>query len=142
MGGRKGLETMTETERITHAVYDRRSDLPPEVENLGLLAAHCELEAWRQGNPDWLKKSLLDQAHDYREAQLSCWTEFHRCHTSGCLNLVAGDDYCARCAEEINGQPCTFAEILSEMPKWAHWLFWTAAVAVVGSALSILLILL
>ena len=95
MGGRKGLETMTETERIAHAVYDRRLHSP-----------------------------------------------LHRCHTAGCPNIVAGDDYCARCAEEINGQPCTFAEILSEMPKWAHWLFWTAAVAVVGSALSILLILL
>ena len=39
----------------------------------------------------------------------------------------AGDDYCARCAEEIDGQPYPFANILSEMPKWAHWLFWTAA---------------
>ena len=94
MGGRKGLETMTETERIAHAVYDRRLHSP-----------------------------------------------LHRCHTAGCPNIVAGDDYCARCAEEINGQPCTFAEILSEMPKWAHWLFWTAVVAVAAFVLSILLIL-
>ena len=86
---------MTETERITNAVYDRHQRPP-----------------------------------------------LHYCYTSGCPNLVAGDDYCARCAEEINGQPYTFANILSEMPKWAHWLFCTAAVAVVGSALSILLILL
>ena len=94
MGGRKGLETMTETERIAHAVYDRHLHSP-----------------------------------------------LHRCHTAGCPNIVAGDDYCARCAEEINGQPCTFAEILSEMPKWAHWLFWTAVVAVAAFVLSILLIL-
>ena len=133
---------MTETERIANAVDDRRSGLPPEVENLGLLAAHCELKAWRQGNPDWLKKSLLDQAHDYREAQLSCWTEFHRCHTSGCPNLVAGDDYCARCAEEINGQPYPFANILSEMPERARRLFWTSVFALAAFALSILLILL
>ncbi len=86
---------MTETERITNAVYERHLRPP-----------------------------------------------LHYCHTSGCLNIVAGDDYCSRCSEEMNGQPSTFAEILSEMPKWAHWLFWTAAVAVVGSALSILLILL
>ena len=66
----------------------------------------------------------------------------HCCHTAGCPNIVAGDDYCARCAEEIDGQPYTCANVLGEMPKWAHWLFWTAAVAVVGSALSILLILL
>ena len=85
---------MTETERITNAVYDRRLHSP-----------------------------------------------LHRCHTAGCPNIVAGDDYCARCAEEINGQPCTFAEILSEMPKWAHWLFWTAVVAVAAFVLSILLIL-
>ena len=85
---------MTETERIAHAVYDRRLHSP-----------------------------------------------LHRCHTAGCPNIVAGDDYCARCAEEINGQPCTFAEILSEMPKWAHWLFWTAVVAVAAFVLSILLIL-
>ena len=85
---------MIETERIAHAVYDRRLHSP-----------------------------------------------LHRCHTAGCPNIVAGDDYCARCAEEINGQPCTFAEILSEMPKWAHWLFWTAVVAVAAFVLSILLIL-
>jgi hypothetical protein len=86
---------MTETERITNAVYDRH--LRPPV---------------------------------------------HRCRTSGCLNLVAGDDYCARCAEEINGQPYTFAEILSEMPKWARMLFWTAAAIAAAFVLSILLILL
>ena len=84
---------MTETERIAHAVYDRRLHSP-----------------------------------------------LHRCHTAGCPNIVAGDDYCARCAEEINGQPCTFAEILSEMPKWARVLFWTVAAAAV--VISILLILL
>ena len=53
----------------------------------------------------------------------------HYCHTSGCPNLVAGDDYCARCAEEITGEPCTFAKFLSEMPKWARWLFGTAVIA-------------
>ena len=66
----------------------------------------------------------------------------HCCHTSGCPNLVAGDDYCARCAEEINGQPYPLANILSEMPKWALVLFWTAAVALAVFALEILLILL
>ena len=85
---------MTETERITHAVYDRRLHSP-----------------------------------------------LHRCHTAGCPNIVAGDDYCARCAEEIDGQPYTFANVLGEMPKWAHWLFWTAVVAVAAFVLSILLIL-
>ena len=96
MGGRKGLETMTETERIAHAVYDRRLHSP-----------------------------------------------LHRCHTAGCPNIVAGDDYCARCAEEINGQPYTLANILSETPEWARVLFWTAAVSVpVIFAVSILFILL
>ena len=85
---------MTETERIAHAVYDRRLHSP-----------------------------------------------LHRCHTAGCPNIVAGDDHCARCAEEINGQPCTFAEILSEMPRWAHRLFWTSVFAVAAFVLSILLIL-
>ena len=84
---------MTETERITNAVYDRHLRPP-----------------------------------------------LHYCHTCGCPNLVAGDDYCARCAEEINGQPYTFAAVLSEFPKWAQRLFWTAAVAAV--VISILLILL
>ena len=87
---------MTETERITNAVYERHMRPP-----------------------------------------------LHYCHTSGCPNLVAGDDYCARCSEEINGQPCTFAEILSEMPKWARVLFWTVAVSVpVVFAVSIQFILL
>lgn len=83
---------MTETERITNAVYERRY-CPP----------------------------------------------LHYCHTSGCPNLVAGDDYCARCAEEINGQPYTFAAVLSKFPKWAQRLFWTAVAVVVISILLILL---
>ncbi len=85
---------MTETERITNAVYDRHLHSP-----------------------------------------------LHRCHTAGCPNIVAGDDYCARCAEEIDGQPYTFAGVLSEFPKWAHRLFWTAVVAA-AVVISILLILL
>ena len=86
---------MTETERITHAVYERHLRPP-----------------------------------------------LHYCHTSGCHNLVAGDDYCARCAEEINGQPYPFANILSEMPERARRLFWTAVVAAACFALLILLLLL
>jgi hypothetical protein len=86
---------MTETERITNAVYERH--LRPPL--------HC-------------------------------------CHTSGCLNLVAGDNYCARCEEEMTGQPYTFANILSEMPRWAHRLFWTAVFAVAAVVLSIFLLLL
>ena len=86
---------MTETERITHAVYDRRLHSP-----------------------------------------------LHRCHTAGCPNIVAGDDYCARCAEEIDGQPYPFANILSEMPERARRLFWTSVFALAAFALSILLILL
>jgi hypothetical protein len=66
----------------------------------------------------------------------------HYCHTSGCLNLVAGDNYCSRCAEEMSGQPYTFAGVLSEFPKWAHRLFWTSVFALAVFALSILLILL
>lgn len=66
----------------------------------------------------------------------------HYCYTSGCPNIVAGDDYCARCAEEMSGQPYTFAAVLSEFPKWAHRLFWTAVVATAAVVLSILLILL
>ena len=86
---------MTETERITNAVYERRLHSP-----------------------------------------------LHYCYTSGCPNLVAGDDYCARCAEEINGQPYTFAAVLSKMPKSARRLFWTAVIVAAAFALSILLILL
>jgi hypothetical protein len=58
----------------------------------------------------------------------------HRCHTSGCLNLVAGDDYCARCAEEITG-------VLNEMPRWAQRLFWTAVFAAALVLLILLLLL-
>ena len=87
---------MTETERITNAVYDRRMQPRP----------------------------------------------LHRCHTYGCLNLVAGDDYCARCAEEMSGQPCTFADIFEAMPKSARRLFWTAVIVPAAFVLSILLILL
>ena len=86
---------MTETERITNAVYDRHMRPP-----------------------------------------------LHYCHTAGCPNIVAGDNYCARCEEEMTGQPYTFANVLGEMPRWAHWLFWTAVFAVAAVVLSILFILL
>ena len=86
---------MTETERITNAVYDRHMRPP-----------------------------------------------LHYCHTAGCPNIVAGDNYCARCEEEMTGQPYTFANVLGEMPRWAHRLFWTAVFAVAAVVLSILLILL
>jgi hypothetical protein len=65
----------------------------------------------------------------------------HRCHVSGCPNLVAGDNYCARCAEEINGQPYTFANVLSEIGVWFCRLFWTAVFAA-ALVLLVLLILL
>ncbi len=89
------METVTETERITNAVYERHQRPP-----------------------------------------------LHYCYTSGCPNLVAGDDYCARCAEEINGQPYPFANILSEMPERARRLFWTSVFALAAVVISILLILL
>lgn len=129
---------MTETERITNAVYDSYAAPPPEVESLGRLAAQCELEAWREGS-GWLKKSLLDQAQAYRDAQISC--PLHICRACGCLNVVAGADYCARCSEEINAEAYAFGTILSDMPKWAPWMYWTAVSAAVV-ALSILVILL
>ena len=133
---------MTETERITNAVYDSYAAPPPEVESLGRLAAQCELEAWREGS-GWLKKSLLDQAQAYRDAQFACCSPLHICRTSGCPNLVAGDDYCSKCAEELAGQPYTFSNILSEMPMRPRLLFWTAIVSAVAVvALSILVILL
>jgi hypothetical protein len=86
---------VTETERITNAVYERRY-CPP----------------------------------------------LHYCHASGCPNLVAGDNYCARCEEEMTDQPYTFANVLGEMPRWAHRLFWTAVIVAAAFVLSILLILL
>lgn len=135
------MEAMTETERITNAIYDSYAAMPQEVENLGRLAAQCELEAWREG-PGWLKKSLLDQARAYRDAKIACCSPLHICRTSGCLNVIAGDDYCARCSEETNGDPYTFANILSDTPKWAHWLYWGAVFFAASVALSILLILL
>jgi ABC-type sugar transport system permease subunit len=42
----------------------------------------------------------------------------------------------------MTGQPYTFANILSEMPRWAHRLFWTAVFAVAAVVLSIFLLLL
>ena len=96
---------------------------------LGQLAADCDLLAADPTVPTDDRLILMIQAAEMREAQFDSCPPLHCCHTSGCLNLVAGDDYCARCAEEMNGQPCTFAEILSEMPKWAHRLFWIAVCA-------------
>ncbi len=109
---------------------------------LGQLAADCDLLAADPTVPTHDRCILLLQAAEMRQAQFDSCPPLHRCHTAGCPNIVAGDDYCARCAEEIDGQPYTFANILSEMPRWAHRLFWTAVFAVAVFALSILLILL
>ncbi len=119
-----------------------------QIEDLGVWAAGLELSAADPSTPYWLRKQDAERAQRIREqqfilaGQLRPAPPLHRCHTSGCPNVVAGDDYCARCSEEINGQPCTFAEILSEMPKWARRLFWTSVFALAAFALSILLILL
>ena len=109
---------------------------------LGQLAADCDLLAADPTVPTHDRCILMLQAAEMREAQFDSCPALHCCHTSGCPNLVAGDEYCARCSEEITGQPYPLANVLSEMPKWAHRLFWTAVFAVAVVALSILLILL
>ena len=106
---------------------------------LGQLAADCDLLAADPTVPTDDRLILMLQSAEMREAQFDSWPPLHNCHTSGCLNLVAGDDYCARCAEEMSGQPYTLANALGEMPKW---LFWTSVVAVTAFVLSILLLLL
>jgi hypothetical protein len=108
---------------------------------LGQLAADCDLLAADPTVSTHDRCILMLQAAEMREAQLESCPPLHRCHTSGCPNVVAGDDYCARCAEEMSGQPYTLANILSEFPKRAHRLFWTAVFAAAAVVLSILLIL-
>lgn len=109
---------------------------------LGQLAADCDLLAAAPTVPTHDRLILMLQAAEMREAQFDSCPPLHCCHTYGCLNLVAGDDYCARCADGMSGQPYTFAGVLSEFPKWAHWLFWTAVLAVASFALLVLSILL
>lgn len=109
---------------------------------LGQLAADCDLLAADPTVPTHDRLILMLQAAEMRDAQIACCIPLHICRTAGCLNVVAGDDYCARCSEEINAEDYTFGTILSERPKWARRLFWTAVFAVAAFALSILLILL
>jgi hypothetical protein len=107
---------------------------------LGQLAADCDLLAADPTVPTHDRCILMLQAAEMRESQFDSCPPLHSCHTYDCLNLVAGDNYCARCSEELDGQPYTFANILSEMPKSAYRLFWTAVFAVASFALLVLLI--
>ena len=109
---------------------------------LGQLAADCDLLAADPTVPTHDRLILMLQAAEMREAQFDSCPPLHCCHTSGRPNVVAGDEYCARCSEEIDGQPYTFANILSEMPERARRLFWTSVFALAAVVISILLILL
>ena len=42
---------------------------------------------------------------------------FHECHTIGCRTMVAGQDFCPRCQEEMDGEPYSLADVLNEAPK-------------------------
>ena len=117
-------------------------ELSDRATTLGQLAADCDLLAADPTVPTHDRLILMLQAAEMREAQFDSCPPLHCCHTSGCPNVVAGDEYCARCAEEINGQPYTFAAVLSEFPKWARRMFWTSVFAAAAVVISILLILL
>ena len=117
-------------------------ELSDRATTLGQLAADCDLLAADPTVPTHDRLILMLQAAEMREAQFDSCPPLHCCHTSGCPNVVAGDEYCARCSEEITGQPYPFANVLSEMPKWARRMFWTSVFAAAAVVLSILLILL
>jgi hypothetical protein len=116
---------VTETEIITHRIMDAW-----QHKNIRLVepaAQLCSVCADPVEFPSW-------------ELCLCCQSQLHPCAIPGCTNLTSGHDCCARCDEEREGTPYTFADILYESPAWARRLFWTS-VFIGGTALGLLVVL-
>lgn len=98
-----------------------KSDLEQQIEDLGVWAAGLELSAADPQTPYWLRAKDAEHAKTIREEQLRLLDKLAverqplpRCAVEGCNNVSIGSPYCARCEEEINGNPYPFARVLED----------------------------
>lgn len=96
-----------------------KTELEQQIEELGTWAAGLELSAQDPTSPYWMRQQDAERAERIRGEQMKLIEQqemqlqgFHQCGTEGCLNLIAGGDYCDRCEEEINGTPYPLCNIL------------------------------
>lgn len=102
----------TRTEQIAHATCDRHGvGLPPEVENLGRLAAELEFWAAQPEIAYWERAQLTARAAEYRKAQ---------------FDLL----------EQLQGEGYAHANVLDEGPNTSEkpgmFSTWPAALAFLG----------
>jgi hypothetical protein len=58
------------------------------------------------------------------------YNRLHPCWTKGCNTLVAGQTYCPRCKEELDGDPYSLANVLgtSLYPEWVDFALLSAEI--------------
>lgn len=97
------------------------TELEVKIAELETWAAGLELSAIDLSTPFWMRQQDLERAE-------KVWTEIERlrgiaqmaqaglvkCATPNCLTFVAGSRYCARCDDEIHGEPYPLRNVLKE----------------------------
>lgn len=90
-----------------------------QIEELGTWAAGLELSADDPHEPYWLREKDAERAKAIREEQKRLFDKLAaerkplpKCAVENCNNVSIGSPYCARCEEEITGQPYPFAALI------------------------------
>ena len=101
-----------------------KSDLEQQIEELGTWAAGLELSAVDPQTPYWLREKDAEHAKAIRDEQMRLLERLEaerqplpKCATQGCRSIAIGSPYCARCEEEINGEPYPLANLFISETK-------------------------
>lgn len=102
------------------------TELEAKIADLESWAEGLELNAVDLSTPFWMREKDLERAERVWEeierlrgiAQMAR-AGLVRCAAGNCPNMVAGSRYCARCDEEIHGEPYPLRNVLKEtFPGW------------------------
>lgn len=105
---------------------EQKTELETKIADLETWAEGLELNAVDLSMPFWMRAQDLERAEKVRMeigrlrgiAQMA-QAGLVRCAAGNCPNLTAGSLYCARCDEEIHGEPYPLRNVLKEtFPGW------------------------
>ena len=95
-----------------------KSDLEQQIDSLGQWAAMLELSAHDATMPYWMRQKDAEHAQAIRAEQMRLLERaaaqtkpLPKCAVENCRNIAIGSPYCARCEEEINGEPYPLANL-------------------------------
>ena len=94
------------------------TEIEQQIEDLGQWAAQVELSADDPTWPEWLRAKDREHAKAIRDEQMRLFDKLAaerqplpKCAVENCRNIAIGSPYCARCEEEINGEPYPLANL-------------------------------